>query len=458
MDIGGGMIALDPGLGKTMTGLAIAQKSVETGKAKRICYVVPKSVLGNWAHEADIFFGEDNLVKDKAFIGLKFSNKKDGSLAREKVTNELGEPLVDANNQPIMRPIVEIDTSASTVVPQLHKVLNSNVKMVFMTRDVFAALELRTETMQHYVNKMTKRQILSESSKYKEVAENYTDEKNNMSIRNAFANKGSTKKSNYPYFEDLMFDSIIADEAHHYRNSAKTGKIANSLAYISNSAIADRAVDMQIKCDYVKDRNKGKGVFQLTATPVVNSIIDGYNLLSQVVPQDVMDQMGFYNSDDFLRHFGEIGIVDVHKLNGEMETKEGLIGFKNLEAYRNLFNRFATFKTAADIESEVHIPDFKRETLVISPSKEQKQIYDELRARADNLHKGKADGDAEESDTVFGLMRKMDKANTDLDLYHGHVTYRFDKKDRKKVDELLANIDRKDTVTQRILDEKTGNM
>ncbi|ANU39504.1 SNF2-related protein [Vibrio scophthalmi] len=235
----------------------------------------------------------------------------------------------------------------------------------------------------------------------------------------------------------------------------------NRLAFMPSVAQADRALDMQIKNNYLKRKNSGRGVYMLTATPAVNSPVDAFNMLSHVVPPDTFARMGITDGDDFIRLFGRTGETAVHKLSGDVETKEALLGFQNLGALRKLFHRYVTVKDIKDVDSEVHIPELEKQTNYVDMSEEQEEIYEELRARAEALSNPDSDEAkeiAEEfpDDSVFAIIRQMDKACTDLDLYNGVVTYRFPKSKELAVRELVESVPTEITVKRSVYDEKAG--
>ncbi len=52
--------------------------------------------------------------------------------------------------------------------------------------------------------------------------------------------------------------------------------------------------------------NNGRGVYGLTATPVTNSPIEVFNMLSLVAPKEDFERMGVRTVDDFVRQFGAV--------------------------------------------------------------------------------------------------------------------------------------------------------
>lgn len=459
-DDGCGIIGFGTGLGKTFTGLALGAYNLQVGRSKRIAYVVPKSVIENWFNEADLFFGAQHL-SDKIFVGVAPMLDNDGHVIREPILNEDGTQAIGKNGDPLTKAKLNIDTSSSAVAATLHQATQSSAKMIFMTKDVYEKIPLRDSSIAENVEEMVNNGLIAGSNKYVEIATKHREKEKNNKFEAKYANQGGQKNEIFPYYEDLLIDTVIVDEGHDFRNSYKSGSFGNRLAFLPNTASADRALDMQIKNNYIKRQNNGRGCYMLSATPTVNSPIDAFNMLSQVVPQSVWTKLGIVDSDDFIRIFGRTGETAVHKLSGKVETKEALLGFQNLDALRSLFHRYVSIKNIMDVSDTVHVPKQVAQTSYVDMSQEQESIYEELRVRAEALSNPDSD-EAKEiaeqypDDTVFGLIRSMDKACTDLDLYNGVITYIFKKSEHSKVSELANNLPKHITVRRSVLDEKTG--
>ncbi len=443
-DDGCGILAFGTGLGKTLTALALGEYNLQTGRASRIAYVVPKSVIENWFYESDLFFGEKNM-SNKVFIGVDAEKGEGGEFIREPLLDEEGNQKLDASGKAIMRPKLKVDTSTKKIAPQLHELAQSKARIVVMTKDVYNRLPMRDSTISEHVDGMIEADLVAGKNEYVKRANNYREAQRNARFEATYADEGTEKKEELPFYEDLLFDNVIIDEGHDFRNSYKGGSYGNKLDYLPNAAQADRALDMQIKNNFLKARNDGKGVYMLTATPTVNSPVDAFNMLSHIMPPDAFARMGIVNSDDFIRLFGRTGETAVTRLSGKVETREALLGFQNLEALRSIFNRHVTIKDMKDVSSDVHIPELVAATSYVDMSEEQAEIYEQLRQRADALSNPDDPDNAEileayPDDTIFGLIRKMDKACTDLDLYRGVVTYRFAKSKLKAVEAVLDKL------------------
>ena len=455
---GNGILALGTGLGKTLTGLGLIQHNLLTKRASRVGVVVPKSTLENWFYESDLFFGEQNL-SDKIFVGLEVAKDKNGKIERETVLDENGDPRLDKKGEPIKRAKLKVVTNGKKIAEQLHAVTQSTARIVVMTKDVYGRIPMKPETISENVMEMKEAGLIAGSHKLVKDAQNHRDKEKNARFENKFSDDGTAKNETLPYFEDLLFDSVMVDEAHDFRNSYKGGSYRNNLAFLPSQAQANRAIDMQLKNNLVKARNDGNGIYFLTATPTVNSPVDMFNMLSHIVPAETFAKMGIFDSDDFIRMFGKTGEALVTKLSGEVESKEALLGFQNLDALRNIVNRYMTMEDAKSVGAEVHIPDLIAATSKVQMNDEQEALYEELRHRADAISNPDEPENQEiveqyPNDTVFGLIRKMDKVSTDLDLYHERVTYRFSK---AKVNDVQAALDALPSTVTILVEEVTDS-
>lgn len=462
---GNGILALGTGLGKTLTGLGLIQHNLDTNRASRVAIVVPKSVLENWFYESDLFFGESNLA-DKVFVGLDVSYGDDGKIVREPLLDEQKQPKMDAQGRPILRPKVKVNISKAA--DQLHQIAQSDhVRVVVMTKDTYSRIPMMPESISDHVLEMKEKGLISGSGRLVEMATNHREKTKNSNFEKQFSNDGTNKNQVFPYFEELKFDNVMVDEAHDFRNSYKGGSYRNNLAYLPSQREAARAIDMQVKNDLIKRGNGGKGVYFLTATPTVNSPVDIFNMLSHVVPPRAFAELGIFDSDDFLRMFGMVEEAEVTTLSGTIENREALKGFQNLDALRGIINRYMTMEDAKTVGATgVHIPELIAQNEIVNMNDEQKELYHELRFRAAILNASQPPTGMDldefialkkqyEGDTVFGLIRKMDKISTDLDLYHNQVTYRFPADNKEQVEKLLKSkkLPKNIIVKQEVVDE-----
>ncbi|MCU3341325.1 SNF2-related protein [Enterobacter hormaechei subsp. hoffmannii] len=442
---GRGIMGFGTGLGKTTTALALEAFNFQHGRSKRTAIVVPKAVYQNWYHEARDFYG-DAAFSQMLFIGLD-EVMGDNGIQQSQVRNENNEPVTDSDGNPVMRNVLK-DADTATILERLNRIPASNYRSVIMTKEQFGMIPMRPETIEEnsaqalYNAVDMGRTDLMKSTHRAELAKN--------KLKDKAADTGTEKKQQVPYFEDMNFDNVIADEGHNYRNSLSAGRETAQLAYLPNPAVSQIARDMSVKSAWLMKKYNGRGVTLLTATPLVNSPLDAFNMLSHVVPVEDWKAMGILTPDDFVRVFGETANVVVQKISGELMDKQGLVGFKNLDGLRGIFHRWTTLKTAADVKESVKIPDLNEKNVEVPLTDEQKELYEALRKRASLIGQKEIitkneDGTVtveqnKDDDFIFSVIRDMDKMVIDPDLYRSSLTFRFLPADLEKVKAIAASL------------------
>ncbi len=450
---GAGICGFGVGLGKSFTALAMAAYNHKKGKAKRTCIVVPSAVLENWYHESRQFYKEDYLRANALFVGLEPKRTKDGAVQRKAVLDENGNPRVGKDGNAIMQDIVVFKNSKEDVHEAMWKIPQSNYSLVVMTKEKFSSIPLRPSTKSKYTDKMVERSLMSTklADKINSGKKSYADDKELSNIEKKFANEGTKKAQELPYLEDMGFDSIIVDEAHYFKNSFESGKESQGIAYLPTAPSAQIAIDMAIKSDYIRGRNNGRGVYGLTATPVTNSPFEIFNMLSLVAPIEEFERFGVRTVDDFVRVFGKIEPVEKVMVSGEIKTVDGLTGFQNLDGLRNLFHKYVNVKTVKDVDKEIHVPDGVEHEESVSISDEQAVLYEVLRKRA---KESAGPGPKSSKESIFSVIRDMDRLTTDIDMFKHTMTFVFPRKYREAVKTLQGKLPKE--VERTRTDEDTG--
>lgn len=440
---GRGILGFGTGLGKTTTALALEAFNFENGRSTRTAIVVPKSVYENWYHEAKSFYSA-GVFSNILFVGLDVQRSEDGSVKQVPVLDDVGQPVIGRDGNPLMRDALAM-ASADTIKARMNQIPHSNTRLVVMSKEQYAAIPLRAETIRDHAHDVLYAQ--ADAGRVKIGTDSYREQKKKDRLLTEHSDTGTVKQHDFPFFEDMHFDSVIADEGHNYRNSYSAGREASQLAYLPSPQVAQSARDMAVKNAYLMNKNNGRGPVLLTATPVVNSPIDAFNMLSHCVTYADWQRMGIYTPDDFVKEFGQTQLCDVIKLSGDIEQKQGLVGFKNLDGLRGIFHRWTTLKTSADVAEQVKIPELDEHTADAPMSEEQMAIYEELRVRAEKLSQGEtdkltkdADGNLVPPDSIFAIIRDMDRVCTDMDLYHRVLTFRFPVALADNVRQLMADL------------------
>lgn len=432
---GRGFLAFDVGLGKTYSALGLYVYNKQMGRSKRTCIVVPKSVLSNWYHEAGKFLGD---MGNCFFVGLEVKKDRSGNPIREPLYEGDGTPKINATTgEQEYQEILQDSNDAQSVFDQMWSIPQSNYSLVVMTFEKFGSIPMKQENRDKYVDKMVAKSMVGEkgSGEFRKVS--YADAKKSLKKEEQFASDGTAKKGELPFFEDLGFTDVITDEAHAFKNCAKGGDDTSGIAYISNPTVSKRGVDMSMKMAYLRDTQNGRGAYMLTATPLTNSPLEIFNMLSMVAPMEEFESRDIYNVDDFVRQFGDIQSVDKLMMTGELKSKDGLVGFKDLDGLRNLFFKYVNQKSAADFPDQLKLPEQVDVKLDLPLSSQQESLYDALKKEAKNAVDPNFKGDKR---PVFSILRDMEKVATDLDLYHKTMTFVFQGGDKDKVKVLIGKL------------------
>lgn len=374
---GKGIIADDVGLGKTVRGLMLARLAKMYGKAKKPTFVVPKSVLANWAAEVNNWFPGSRVL----IIGETYSTDKAGNLKS--------------------RPDTEAERNR-----KYHDLTQNDYDFVFISQPSFNELD---------VDPITKGQYLGEDFWVQRGDKlGNAGDKQVRKVREAYeqavANREFEKRTDAIYFNDLGIDMLIVDEAHAYKNLyAARARFGESPKFLGGQGQSNRAFDMSFKAKWLREQNGGNGIYSLTATPTKNSPLEVYSMLSYIAPE-AFERIGIRNSEEFLDRYCVFKNENVLGTNGEIDEALVTVGFKNLDELREIMARYIMRRKASDVG--LALPESKQEMHLVDMTREQSAVYGELRAQLAEAGTKDDTGDAH----IFSIMSKMAKAAMDLEL------------------------------------------
>lgn len=431
----------------TFSALALQAYNEQMGRAKRTCIVVPDAVLANWYHEHKAFYKDTSRM---LIIGMTPKPNKDGSIQREPILDEKGQPKL-INGEPIYQDVIVKD-NAETIWAKMHSVPQSDYSLVIMSHSRFGMIPVKTGTKKKYVESMMSRELMSAGDADKLMKANGAVEVRSASgekrityseavaqdrLAQKYSDEGTKKKDAYPYFEDMGFDSVMVDEAHAFKNSFAPGKESSRIAYLPTPDPSQRAIDMSLKLAHIREMNAGRGVTLLTATPVTNSPLEIYNMLSFMISPEEFEKFGVYTPDDFVRVFADVQQIEKMKVSGDFGMVDAMVGFQNLDGLRSLFHKYAIIKDAEDVK--LPLPGIDEVESRVELSDEQSAIYADLRAEA----KIASSPNKDERETVrplFSIIRDMDRTTTDLDMFHKRITFIFKLEHREALQAALEKM------------------
>ncbi|SUD59820.1 HsdM [Ectopseudomonas oleovorans] len=393
-----GINGFDVGLGKTFTALALVQYVQSIGVKKKTAIVVPNSVLSNWRNEAQrAYTGTDDCL----FIGLREDGK--------------GGAVVSSSNYD----------------EDLNRVLENRHSKIFMTMEAFERIRLKDGSIADYEQFMR-----SADASFAESEDKKADERAKGKAKTILSILGS-KAGAAPFLEDMGIDSLVVDEAHVFKNSAATVDFKGG-KYLSLSPASKRGLDAQAKAWLIRGGSpRGDGVLLLTATPITNSPLEIYSMLSLAAGHGRVNDMfaGTSGADGFMNAVCNIVNEDDESLDGQARAINVFQGLNNAEMLRGSLGQVATIKSAKDVGSQISVPDApERATRINLPEATVRQLEqyklayryaaDAIAERSDNR------GDAAAFDSVaarfgepmelighpFNLINKMTMLIADPDL------------------------------------------
>lgn len=375
---GKGIIADDVGLGKTVRGLMLARLAKMHGRAQKPTFVVPKSVLANWVAEVDNWFPGSRVL----VIGETYSRDKAGGLKSKP------------------------DTAAERN-RKYHDLTQNDYDFVFISQPAFNELDVDPALKNEYLGQdfwVQRGDKLGNAGnkKIKKVREQFNQSAGGREFE---------KRTDAIYFNELPIDMLIVDEAAAYKNLyAAKARFGNQPKFLGGQGQSNRAFDMGFKAKWLREKNGGKGVYGLTATPTKNSPLEVYSMLSYIAPEE-FEKIGIRNSEEFLDRYCEFRGEKILSTSGAIE--DGLVtsGFKNLDELREIMARYIMRRTAADVG--LKLPTVSDNTHLVDMSEDQAKVYAGLRAQLAEVGTKDATGDAH----IFSVMDKMAKAALDLELF-----------------------------------------
>lgn len=146
-------------------------------------------------------------------------------------------------------------------------------------------------------------------------------------------------------FEQTGIDYLVVDELHDYKNLSTDTNIQS--AAIAGS---QRAQDLHMKIEYLRDKHNGRAVTGATATPIANSITEAY-VMQRYLRPDLMEAAGITNFDQWAGTFASTKAELEMSVDGNSwSLKERVSGFRNVPELLKMFHVAADVKTAEDLD------------------------------------------------------------------------------------------------------------
>jgi superfamily II DNA or RNA helicase len=413
-ETGRGILGQDVGLGKTFIAILLAKLRKKQGKARRPFVVVPKSVATNWAEEVEALFPGSRVL----VIGEHKKQAKRGKIYQKAIKDAKAKGLTGQAFQDYVSANTWVTRSDNDIErnKKLAMVKQNEYDLIICTKPAFERIPLRGETVERLEKQEFWYQRGDQIARAKDNSKSIeAQEKRIERLKSTFAEQKLREKFKHKesliYWEDMAIDTLIADEAHAYKNlySARSRYGKNPKFLGGSSDLTKQARKMQMMSEYVRDQKASNGVYFLTATPTKNSPLEVYNMLQHIAPE-AFRAMGIDNSETFIDRFCKLEIQHVLSPEGDLVEELCVTGFTNLKELESVMDKYMMIQTAQDVG--LKIPEANHDLVMVDMTDEQERVYETLRSEAENLDKEADPGG------MLRIFDKMKKAAQDLEIYN----------------------------------------
>ena len=350
---GNTLLAHCVGAGKTFTMMAACMEQRRLGLASKNVIVVPKSIVGQTAGEFMRLYPSANIL---VATERDFEKSRRKQFVSRIATGDY-DCIIMSHSQFEKIPISK---------ERKERMLQDQIQEIS-----FAIDEIKAEKGEQW----TIKQMEAQKKKLDEQLKELTEE---------------SRKDDLITFEELGIDSVMVDEAHHFKNLSIFSKI-NNVSGISSTG-SKKAMDMYLKCQYLDEINDGRGIVFATGTPVSNTMCELY-VMQLYLQKRTLERMGIYHFDSWAANFGEVTTALELTVEGS--------GFR----FKSRFNKFTnvpelmtSFREVADVQTadmlNLPVPALREGKPIIVESEPDwyvKQVMEEFAKRAERIHGGGVD-------------------------------------------------------------------
>ena len=304
---GVGLLAHEVGFGKTLSGILSMHEAMERGNAKRPLIVVPNdSILKQWVET--IFETIPN--------------------AKMNVLGNLGKDY----------DLSKFDNKDGEITIVTYEGFNNIGFSENITQNLASKFSYISENELKSLNTISERDFQKELEKVKET-------------------EGKMKRGKIYDWEDFGFDHLTYDEVHNANHIVGKVKIEDrrfaSDFRSQNQQTSKLGINTWMAAQYIQEKNDGRNVTLLSATPFTNKPLEYYSILS-LIANKRLEESGYFNVNTFFETFMEADNDMEIDAKGDVKFKANVRRFKNNSLFQQLLCEFI------DIKGEEDNPELKR--------------------------------------------------------------------------------------------------
>lgn len=350
---GNTLLAHCVGAGKSFEMSAIAMELKRLGLVNKPAMVVPKSVVIQAANEFLKLYPSANIL---------LTQERDFEKGRRKqfiarIATGDYDCIIMSHSQFEKIPISK---------ERREKMLNEQIDTI-----IEAIEQMKEERGERW----TIKQMESQKKRLEEQLETLADE---------------TRKDDLIYFEDLGIDCLLVDEAHNFKNLSIFSKM-NNVSGISSTG-SQKAMDLYLKCKYIRELNGNRGIIFATGTPISNTMCELY-VLQKFLQEDTLERAGIRHFDEWAATFGEVTTALELTVEGSgFRFKSRFNKFVNLPELMTMFREVADIKTTDMLNLPIpKLKDGKYDIVESEPDWFVKSVMEEFVKRAETIRNKNVD-------------------------------------------------------------------
>ena len=336
---GVGLLAHEVGFGKTLSGILSMHEAMHRGNAKKPIIVVPNdSILRQWVET--IFETIPN--------------------AKVNVLGNLGKDF------------------------DLSKFDNKDGEITIVTYEGFNNIGFSSQITKELASKFS---YISESE-IKSVTN--TERENQIDLQKEKEIEGKMKRGKIYDWEDFGFDHFTFDEVHNANHIVGKVRIEDrrfsSDFRSQNQQTSKLGINTWMAAQYIQDKNDGRNVTLLSATPFTNKPLEYYSILS-LIANKRLEESGYFNVNTFFETFMEADNDMEIDAKGDVKFKSNVRRFKNNSLFQQLLSEFIDIKGEED-NPELIRPNKINKEYKIEQNDLSKEQYDLLNENFAENEKG----------------------------------------------------------------------
>ena len=337
---GVGLLAHEVGFGKTLSGVLSMHEAMERGNAKRPLIAVPNN----------------NILKQ--WVETIFETIPDAKV------NILGNLGVDYD-------LSKFDNKDGEITLVTYEGFNNIGFSEEITQSLASKFSYISENELKSANSISERDLQIELQKEKEL-------------------EGKMKRGKIYDWEDFGFDHLTFDEVHNANHIVGKVRIEDrrfaSDFRNQNQQTSKLGINTWMACQYIQEKNDGRNVSLLSATPFTNKPLEYYSILS-LIANNRLEESGYFNVNTFFETFMEADNDMEIDAKGDVKYKANVRRFKNNALFQQLLSEFIDLKGEED-NPELVRPNRINKEYKIEQNDLTKEQYDLLNDSFSETEKG----------------------------------------------------------------------